>query len=375
MEISFTGSDMRVALFHDYFGAVGGGERVVLMMADALDADIYTTDMDAAGRIAGGRQRIFSIGETIKSPLFKQLSAAARFSACDFSEDYDFFIFSGNWAHYAARKHHPNLWYCHILIGAMNDDHIPLYGHTGISARSLYHFGSPFLRYLDRRSMTHVDSILANSRNTCSQILSHYGREADVLYPAIDVSSYAHHEASDYWLSVNRLYPEKRIELQIESFRLMPEERLVIVGGHAQGDHSSSYIRWIMQRLPPNVTVLGEVPFDDLRNLYAHSKGLICTSFNEPFGITPLEAMASGKPVIATKSGGFLETVTDDVGRLVEPDPHCIVRAVREISKDPEVYRDRCCARARLFDRSLFNEKLRDIVYRQVEERHSGSSS
>lgn len=358
---------MRVAIFHDYFGAIGGGENVVLMMADALDADIITTDMDAVALIAGDRN-VLSIGSTVKKAPFKQISAAARFATCDFSEDYDFFIFSGNWAHYAARRHHPNLWYCHILIGAMKDENIPFCDYSGRFDRSFYRCGSGFHRSLDRRSMANVDRILANSQNTRAQIFRYYGRDADILYPAVDVSRYVHREAGDYWLSVNRLYPEKRIELQIDAFRRMPEERLIIVGGHAAADHSSPYIRWLNEDLPENVTILGEVPFDELVDLYSRSRGLICTSFNEPFGITPLEAMASGKPVVAVKSGGFLETVTRETGKLMDPDPANIVSAVREIMNDPEAYRLPCLQRARLFDVSVFSERIREVVYQAYQE-------
>lgn len=358
---------MRVAIFHDYFGAIGGGENVVLMMADALDADIITTDTDAVNRIKGHRN-VLSIGNTVKIAPFKQVSAAARFAACDFSDDYDFFIFSGNWAHYAAGKHHPNLWYCHILIGAMDDENIRFCDHSGRFARGFYRCGSSLHRSLDRRSMANVDRILANSRNTRAQIARYYGRDADILYPAIDVSRYVHREAEDYWLSVNRLYPEKRIELQIDAFRRMPEERLVVVGGHAAADHSSPYIRWLERDLPENVTILGEVPFDELVDLYSRSKGLICTSFNEPFGITPLEAMASGKPVVAVKSGGFLETVNEETGRLVEPDLADIVQAIREIAKEPEIYRLPCLERAQLFDVSVFQERLRQVVLQAYRE-------
>ena len=352
---------MRAAIFHDYFGAIGGGENVVLMMADALDADIITTDTDAVNRIKGHRN-VLSIGDTVRIAPFKQISAAARFATCDFSDDYDFFIFSGNWAHYAARRHHPNLWYCHILIGAMKDENIPFCDYSGRFARGFYRCGSSLHRSLDRRSMANVDQILANSRNTRAQIARYYGRDADILYPAINVSRYVHREAGDYWLSVNRLYPEKRIELQIETFRSLPDERLLIVGGYAEGDHSSPYAKKIRQNLPANVEVLGEVPEHELMDLYAQCKGLLCTAEDEDFGLTPVEAMAAGKPVVAVNEGGFRETVTAETGMLVDADPERIASAVRAVSADPERYREACLARARLFDLSVFADRIRRVV-------------
>ena len=111
---------MKVAIFHDYFGAIGGGERIVLLMAKLLDADIITTDTEALRKM-DPEARVISLGPTIKYRGYKQIAASLKFYYCDFSDDYDFFIFSGNWAHYAAHRHHPNMWYCHTPVRAFYD--------------------------------------------------------------------------------------------------------------------------------------------------------------------------------------------------------------------------------------------------------------
>ena len=113
---------MRIAIFHDYFGAIGGGERLVIAMAKILDADIITTDTDAVKRI-DPTVRVVSLGKTIPFPPLKQISASFLFYFSDFSQDYDFFIFSGNWAHYAAHRHHPNMWYCNTPTRAFYDQY------------------------------------------------------------------------------------------------------------------------------------------------------------------------------------------------------------------------------------------------------------
>ncbi len=88
---------MKIAIFHDYFGAIGGGERVVVAMAKILDADIITTDTDAVRKLDPS-VRVISLGKTIHYPPLKQISASFLFRTCDFSERYDFFIFTGNWS-------------------------------------------------------------------------------------------------------------------------------------------------------------------------------------------------------------------------------------------------------------------------------------
>ena len=91
----------------------------------------------------------------------------------------------------------------------------------------------------------------------------------------------------------------------------MPEEKLIIVGGYFRGDHASHYAEKIGRNLPPNVTLRGEVPEEELHDLYARCRAHICTALDEDYGLTPLEAMASGKPVVAVNEGGYRETVTE----------------------------------------------------------------
>ncbi len=100
---------MKIAIFHDYIGTIGGGEKLVLTLARGLGADVITTDVDedSVKKMGFEDVKIISLGETIKMPPLKQISVSLRFALCDFSKKYDFFIFSGNWAHYAARRHKP----------------------------------------------------------------------------------------------------------------------------------------------------------------------------------------------------------------------------------------------------------------------------
>src|SRR5665811_2204877 len=112
--------NMKTAIFHDYFGAIGGGEKVVITLANLLNADIITTDMDAVNKLDAA-VNVISLGHTKKIPPLKQISATKKFYSCDFSNDYDFFIFTGNWSHYAAHNHHPDMWYCYTPVRAFYD--------------------------------------------------------------------------------------------------------------------------------------------------------------------------------------------------------------------------------------------------------------
>jgi glycosyltransferase involved in cell wall biosynthesis len=352
---------MKIAIFHDYFGAIGGGERVVLMMAKILKADIITTDIDAVSQMRP-EVPVISLGSTIKYRGFKQISACLKFYCCDFSKDYDFFIFSGNWAHYAAHRHHPNLWYCHTPVRAFYDLYSTFLKRLDIISRQEFRIWAQFQRRFDQQSVTHIDTIVTNSKNVQNRITHTYSRESEVIYPPVDIARFHCIEYGDFWLSVNRLYPEKRIELQIEVFRHLPEERLIIVGGYAAGDHAAQYAQGIKRVLPSNVIMLGEVEDEQLMDLYSRCRGLICTAIDEDFGLTPLEAMASGKPVVAVDEGGFRETVTPQTGILVGASQDIIINAVKSLSRNPESFNHACRERAKEFDLKNFKEKISSEV-------------
>src|SRR5665647_2752915 len=108
---------MKTAIFHDYFGAIGGGEKVVITLANLLNADIITTDVDAVNKLDAAVS-VISLGHTKRIPPLKQISATKKFSSCDFSNDYEFFSSTGNWSHYATQNNHPNMWYCYIAVRA-----------------------------------------------------------------------------------------------------------------------------------------------------------------------------------------------------------------------------------------------------------------
>jgi glycosyltransferase involved in cell wall biosynthesis len=352
---------MKIAIFHDFFGAIGGGEMVVIEMAKVLDADIITTDTDALRKM-NPDARVISLGPTPGFPGLKQIAASKNFYSCDFSRDYDFFIFSGNWAHYAAFHHHPNLWYCHTPVRAFYDLYPLFLSRQNFTTRQEFRIWTYFQRMFDQRSVRHIDTIVTNSKNVQARIRNTYSREAEVIYPPVDTSRFHCIEYGDFWLSVNRLYPEKRIELQIEAFRKLPGEKLVIAGGYATGDHASLYTDRLYAHLPPNVTFLGEISEYHLIDLYARCKGLVCTALDEDFGITPLEAMASGKPVVAVNEGGFRETVTIRTGVLVDASLDAIIDAVKSVSENPESFHHACIERSKEFDLRIFRNEITSAV-------------
>lgn len=356
---------MRIAIFHDYIGAIGGGEKLILTLARGLGADVITTDVDVDSvlKMGFGDVNIISLGSTVKMPPLKQISASFKFAMCDFSKDYDFFIFSGNWAHFAAKRHQRNLWYCHTPMRAFYDLYDVFLQRQPFFQKQLFRVWVKLHRITYEHYVSHVRYIVANSINTQKRIKQYLNRDSKVIYPPVNVSKSKFKEYGDFWLSVNRLYPEKRVELQIEAFRILPQEQLIIVGGYAEADHAMPYATSIQNNLPDNVELLGHITEEKLIDLYARCKGFITTSLDEDLGMTPIEAMASGKSVVAINEGGYKETVIDhSTGLLINANVNEIVDAVRKISENPTKFKENCIKQSMKFDVDIFLTEMRETL-------------
>lgn len=359
---------MRVAVLHDHLSFIGGGERVALALAGAFDADLFVTDLDPGLPTRAGLRsvRATELGKAPRTPILRQERQAAAFRRAELP-GYDVYVFSGNWAIEAAPRHRPNLWYCHtptrVFYDLREDFLRDLSPPKRVAARAWIRRARP--RY--EADVATIGRVVANSRNVAGRVARYLHRSAEVVYPPVDTARYRFEEVGDFWLSVNRLSHEKRIELQVEALRQSPRERLVVVGGPQMGVDAKKFLRSL--RPPKNVEFLGEVEEGRLIDLYAKCRGLLATSRDEDFGLAPVEAMAAGKPVIAVDEGGYRESVVpDQTGWLVSAAPESLARAMESaVGADLEGMRSACEAQARRFDTRAFIDAMQVQVRRAAE--------
>ncbi|MDP2652916.1 MAG: glycosyltransferase [Candidatus Omnitrophota bacterium] len=358
---------MKTAIFHSFMDNIGGAERVCLILARELGADIYTTniDRDKVRRMGFPDVKILSIGEVPVNAPFRHQLALWRFRGLDLGNTYDRYIIGGDWAVSAAVNHHPNLWYVHSPIREIWD----LYPYTRkktvpASLRGCFDVWVHTNRILTRAYIRQVDRMVCNSRNTQNRIRTYLSRDAEIVHPPVETREFRYGRNGNFWLSVNRLISHKRVDLQIRAFQRMPEQKLVIVGSYEQSRHFRSYADYIRSIKPANVSVFSWVHQEDLLKLYADCRGFLATALDEDFGLTPVEAMAAGKPVIAPADGGFRETVLDGVtGRLLDRmDEDSLLAAVRFVGQDPGKYRPACEDRARAFDTKIFVSRIKTLM-------------
>lgn len=198
-----------------------------------------------------------------------------------------------------------HICYCHTpmrYVWEQYDDYFGK-GRAGVMTRAAMSVAAPWLRRWDVESSARVHHFVANSKNVADRIFRYYGRTADVIHAPVDTGLFKHSKRDGgYFLIVSALVPYKRLDLAIDVFN-ESGECLKIVG---KGPDRTK----LAARAHHNIEFLGWESGERLRELYAGCRALIFPGV-EDFGIVPLEAMASGKPVIAYGKGGALETVID----------------------------------------------------------------
>jgi glycosyltransferase involved in cell wall biosynthesis len=217
------------------------------------------------------------------------------------------------------------------------------------------------IRMWDRLAADRVDEFLTNSNYVKKRIKKYYKRDAEVIYPMVTTSDYyVSKEKKDYYLAVGRFTPYKKFDLIVDAFNELPY-KLKVVGTGVQEKE-------LKAKAKSNIEFLGFVSDEKLKDLYAGAKALIFPQV-EDFGITPLESMSSGRPVVAFNQGGALETVVDsETGVFFEEQnvPH--LKAAIEKCEKTNWDSNEIRQHAKKFDDSVFEKELYEYIEKKYVE-------
>jgi len=351
---------------------IGGAEYVDLILARELNADIYTTNIDKEKIKKMGFEdiipRIYSIGKIpINAPLRQEL-AYWKFRKLNLGKKYDFYIIAGDWAMSGAINNKPNFWYVYSPTREIWD----LYKYTRKNSvkwykRPIFDIWVFLRRKINKHDSRKVEKIISISKNVQNRVQKYLNRNSIVIYPPTETKRYKFKKFGDYWLSVNRLISHKRIDMQIRTFKKVPNEKLIIIGSYEQSGHFKEYTKYIHKIKPQNVEIISWASQEELIELYANCKGLITTSKDEDYGMAPIEAMASGKPVIAPNEGGYKETINNQTGMLIDNiNEDKIIDAIKEIEtwikNNPKQLKKQCQKQAKIFDTKIFIEQIKKEI-------------
>jgi glycosyltransferase involved in cell wall biosynthesis len=359
-----------VAIAHDYLTQRGGAERVVLDIARTFpDAPIYTTLYDPDATFPEFRDL-----EVIVSPLNRVgllrrhhrlalplLPLAAHTMRVDAEV---VVVSSSGWAH-GFSTGGAKIVYCHNPARWLyqTDEYLGSGSMSQVKRAVVAAVRAPLTAW-DRRAAHSADLYLSNSTVVRDRIDAAYGIKADLLHPAAGVSPQGRQaEVPDLWewaelgyhLVVSRLLPYKNIDQVLRAVE-GTEERIVVVGRGPE-------LPYLRRVAPPNAMLLHGLSDAQMRWLYAHATALLAPS-REDFGLTPLEAGAFGKPVIALRAGGYLDTVVE--GRTGEFFDEAVPEQIRAaIARartrrwDVEAIEDHVDS----FSRERFSQAMLDLVH------------
>lgn len=356
---------MKVALIHYWLVGMRGGEKVLESLCEIFpEADIFTHVYSPD-----------SISDTIKSHkvsttfIQKFPRATQKYQSylplmplaleqLDL-RGYDLVISSesGPAKGVIVSPGTPHICYCHTPMRYVWDMYHDYFENAGRFIRLLMPPLIHYLRLWDFASASRVDHFVANSEFVAKRIEKHYRRHAAVINPPVFTNDFAVSDVSDdFYLMVGQLVRYKRTDLAVEAFNLSGR-RLVIIGDGEEFED-------IKQQAGPTVTVMGRQPFSVIRDHYSRCRALIFPGV-EDFGIVPLEAMASGRPVIAFRKGGALETVIDRVTGLFfdQQTPQTLNAAVTKFEASIDLFNPQTIRNhALLFDKEAFKQKFLAFV-------------
>jgi glycosyltransferase involved in cell wall biosynthesis len=354
---------MRVAIIHDYLNQYGGAERVLEALHELYpDAPIYTSLYDADAMPDAMRtwdirtswmqglpawRRLFQVYFPIYPSAFESFDLNAYDLILSSSSAYAKGVIPGSRA-----KH---ICYCHTPMRfAWQTDAYVAREEIGWVARAFLKIVMTYLRLWDVTSNIRVDLFVANSREVAARIQRYYGRSALVIPPPVNLPPYYAVPPGQYYLTGGRLVPYKRLDLAVRACTAMNLPLKVFGEGR---DRAA-----LKAIAGPTVEFLGWVDEPRRRQLLAGCYAFLFPG-EEDFGITPLEAMAAGRPVIAYAAGGALDTVIDGVtGRFFyEQSPAALATAIaasRQDHFDPNVIR----LHAEEFRTEVFLERMRTLI-------------
>jgi glycosyltransferase involved in cell wall biosynthesis len=361
---------MKVAVVHYWWLSNRGGEAVVSALIELFPhADLFVHVCDEAlvretlgpnfkGRIITsfisrlpGAKRHYQKYLPFMPMALEQLDLSA----------YDLVISSesGPAKGVVTRPDAMHICYCHSPMRYVWDMYHEYVSRAGRLVRTLFPAIAHWLRVWDRVAADRVDVFVANSSFIAARIRKFYRREAEIIFPPVSTAAFSHEQPrGDYYLCLGQLVAYKRADIAVDAFNRL-QLPLVVIGEGETFDE-------LKARAGANVTFLGRQPFSVVKQHLEHCKGLIFPGV-EDFGIVPVEAMASGAPVIAYGRGGALDTVVDGQTGILfhEQTVDALADAVRKVESGavrfaPEVLRRHALG----FDKEIFKQRIRALVER-----------
>ncbi len=352
-------------LLHDAFDFKGGGERLVLSLCRDLNLDLAYGQRNVnsfdLSDLPGKTFDLHAHSSLLGWRTLKRHRAFTR--GTRFFKNYRTVVYSGINAPLAVHNHSEgrNLFYCHTPPRALYDLRDYQMARLPAWRQFLVARYNAWFQPLYEDAVKRMDVIVANSKNTQERIRRFIGLDSVVVYPPCPTRWFQWKGQGDYYLSTARLEEVKRVERVLEAFSKIPDKKLIVTSTGPESLRLREKYKTF-----PNIRFTGAVEESELRNLIGNAIATIYIPVDEDFGMSPVESMAAGKPVIGVREGGLMETVVEgETGILLDPNPSVeqIRQGILNLSPDRALeMREACEARAKRFDQKIFIEKMKGLI-------------
>jgi glycosyltransferase involved in cell wall biosynthesis len=350
---------MKVVILHDWLTGFRGGERVLEALCEMYpDAPIYTLLHLRGSTSPTIESRTIYTSFLDKIPgiytryryLLPLMPIAAR--SIRIPNDVDLVISSSHCVIKGVKKpkNAKHISYIHSPMRYIYDQFNNYFGNSAWPIKLMAKAFRPYLKWFDKKSNKDIDLLIANSHFVRSRIERHYQEESVVVHPFVDLEDFLEVQKNppkkeSYYLMVTALAPNKRVDLAIEAFNQLGFPLKIIgVGSPENTQHLKSLAK-------SNIEFLGTQNREKVIYYMARAKSFIFPGI-EDFGITPLEVLAAGTPIIAYKKGGVLETLTDKTATFFEKETK--ESLVSAIQREEEKHYSDLIERAGLFSKNRF---------------------
>lgn len=362
----------RVLIIHDRFQFRGGAERLVLILAKALQADIMTEfwiEKDTFPKIeVPNKLFILDVGD---APWIVWRYFRAHFNFLfktrSLIREYDTIIFSGNnclTASFNCKKTTKKILYCHSPVRHVFDLWQLARGEQKKHWKKIiyYDIGAWFIRFVYWLGLKNMQIVLANSQNIAHRLKTFLHQKTDaIIYPPIQTTKFKWLSQGDYYLSNARVERLKRIPDIVSAFQKMPDKKLVVVSGGPDLEKVKN-----MAQGYENIKIVGWISDEEMANYLGNCIASIYIPINEDFGMTPLESMSAGKPCIGVFDGGLKETIIDRLTGKFIPEKYTLDDLIKAVAwLTPEValkMRPDCEMQAEKFSEDKFIEKIKNTI-------------
>jgi glycosyltransferase involved in cell wall biosynthesis len=354
---------VKIAVVHDYFETIGGGETEMKMLAEGLakthDVHFYTSYFNKSLPFKLDVP-LTEIGSIFRKEPFRQSEISFRFSRLNL-DDYDVVITENYWSAFVNHRNH--IHHCEAPIRQFYD----MRGRFTLSLpywkKIPFNIWCDSMIHFEQKAIKRIKTIVANSEFTKTRIKMYYDRDdAVVIYPPVITERYRYKKTGNYFLYVGRLDTNKRIEFMIEAFK-RAKRPLIVIGSGPLIEKAKK-----LARGASNIKLLGYVPEEVVIKHYANCMATVYFSMFEDFGQVPVEGMSAGKPCLGAREGGMLETIIDGkTGWLMLPRMDEVVEKIKEITPgECRSMRRACEKRAQIFDIKPYLKKFNRVIEETV---------